>query len=737
MKKITLIQKLTVLFLASSLIGFCIITNSAGEYRSYWPTDLPLVIQLNVDTPTEYDAVVQSALETWNNVEGSYFEFAFGDRTTANGPGQDGINLLYFDANNDNFAPGTNTIAFSSTRTTTVGGYHAIESDYIYNAVGYPPATDGSSSKMDLKTITLHEIGHHMGLNHHGPAGNSNGSGSSGCGLNLPQQVMYWSVALGSLKRELFLHDEMGAVAIYPNFLIDGTITDQADASPILNAKLVFNEGTYAAYVGPHESAVGRDMRPGEVYTEAPTLEDGSYLLAVNTGNFSFQVQKFGYEPTDVIDVDFATPVGYGDTQVLTTDFELIKSPRVKLAGMVTNTKTGNSAQPEVVVSWVEDDKESQMMIASESGEYAFEVPANAYYKVEFFFDPPFEPYYVMDSVLVGSTDATLNLDVDPANLLFIYDSTNAQYSADYRNSLLNLGLGFVEWNTGTNNGSPDASLLNEFSDPLTILWVAGGDSSSNLSTDDLSLLENHLANGQRLILAGRNVVEFEDSNGSLIPEYAGVVQSGNSSGIRTIGYAGDIIGDGVNSLSLGAGKDILKLSGMGKGNITRMLYYGSGVADTNNVGAVRSQNETEGWKFILFSEGLDKLSEATVDTLLARSIKYACSEDFVSGIEVNFQNEDLPNVYSISQNYPNPFNPSTTIKFALPVNANVTLKIFNILGEQVDILHDGFMNAGSYELKWNATNASMSSGIYFYRIEANGVNGTNFSNTKKMILIK
>lgn len=739
MKKITLIQKSIILLIASAIIGFCIITNTQGVYRSYWPEDLPFVIQMNVDTPESYDEHIQYALDTWNAVEGSYFEFVMGPRSTANGAFADGINLLYFDNNYDNFTPGSNTIAFSSTRTSTVGGYHAIESDYIYNAAGFPPATDGSPNNMDLVTITLHEIGHHMGLSHHGPAGNSNGAGSEGCGINLPSQVMFWSVARGSLKRELFLHDEMGAVAIYPNFIIAGSITDTETGDPIENAKLVFNEGTYAAYVGPVESSLSsnRGLRPGEVYTEAPTLDDGSYLFAMNTANFSFQVEKFGYENSQVVNVNFDTPVGYGNTQDLTTDFELTKTPRVNLSGTVLNTKTGEPVQPEIVVTWVGDDNETQSQNAEADGSFSFVVPHNAYYNIEFFFDPPFEPYYIIDSLLVGSTNTTVDLSVMPANLLFVYGEENEIAAVTYKKSFENLGFGFVEWNTTEKEEDLNPEFLDEFAEPLTIFWLAGGDDSSNLTNDDIALLEEHLSKGDRLIMAGKNIVEFEDSNGALIPEYAGVRHAGNSSGVRIIGYAGDIIGDGINSLMLGAGKDLLSISDTRRGAVERVLFYGSNAADSANLGAVRSQNEDEGWKFILFSDAIEKASAAVFDTLISRSVKYANSDDFVTSVEIDLRNEDLPNVYSISQNYPNPFNPSTTIKFNLPVNANVSLKIFNILGEQVDVLKEGFMNAGTYELRWNAVNNSISSGIYFYRIEASGVNGSNYSQTMKMILLK
>ena len=81
-------------------------------------------------------------------------------------------------------------------------------------------------------------------------------------------------------------------------------------------------------------------------------------------------------------------------------------------------------------------------------------------------------------------------------------------------------------------------------------------------------------------------------------------------------------------------------------------------------------------------------------------------------------------------QNYPNPFNPSTKIKFDLPVSSAVKIVVFDVLGREVSTLVKGNMQPGSYEIDFNASDYP--TGIYFYRIEANG-----FSSVKKMALIK
>jgi hypothetical protein len=93
-------------------------------------------------------------------------------------------------------------------------------------------------------------------------------------------------------------------------------------------------------------------------------------------------------------------------------------------------------------------------------------------------------------------------------------------------------------------------------------------------------------------------------------------------------------------------------------------------------------------------------------------------------------QLDGVPLTYSLDQNYPNPFNPSTTINYSIPVSGRVTLRVFNVLGQEVGTLLNGDQNAGKYQLSFDASRYS--SGVYFYRIEA----GT-FSAVKKMMLLK
>ena len=93
------------------------------------------------------------------------------------------------------------------------------------------------------------------------------------------------------------------------------------------------------------------------------------------------------------------------------------------------------------------------------------------------------------------------------------------------------------------------------------------------------------------------------------------------------------------------------------------------------------------------------------------------------------------PAEYGLDQNYPNPFNPSTKISFRLAVDSKVSLRVFDLLGQEVMTLVNNDLAAGSHKVDFSAAN--LNSGVYFYKIEATGIDGSNFSDVKKMTLTK
>lgn len=139
----------------------------------------------------------------------------------------------------------------------------------------------------------------------------------------------------------------------------------------------------------------------------------------------------------------------------------------------------------------------------------------------------------------------------------------------------------------------------------------------------------------------------------------------------------------------------------------------------------------------------LFKINQTTAAGTMVGSIglKDLSGLDYSGGITALEEEKlNIPANFSLDQNYPNPFNPSTQIKFSLPIDANVNLTIYNLLGEVVRELVNSEMNSGVHTVQWNSDDISgskVSSGIYFYKLKANGADGNQFNQVRKMILLK
>lgn len=96
-----------------------------------------------------------------------------------------------------------------------------------------------------------------------------------------------------------------------------------------------------------------------------------------------------------------------------------------------------------------------------------------------------------------------------------------------------------------------------------------------------------------------------------------------------------------------------------------------------------------------------------------------------------------LPKDYAISQNYPNPFNPTTRIDYQLPFDSKVTLELYGVTGEKVGTIINSELAAGYYTTEVNASALNLASGVYIYRMSANGQNNQNFVQVKKLMLTK
>jgi len=166
--------------------------------------------------------------------------------------------------------------------------------------------------------------------------------------------------------------------------------------------------------------------------------------------------------------------------------------------------------------------------------------------------------------------------------------------------------------------------------------------------------------------------------------------------------------------------------------------------SEVNNHGFEIQRNSGSGFATVAFVQGngtttevknysfIDKNLTAGNYSYRLKQLDYNGMYEYSSNVEV-----DVTGLtdFVLIQNYPNPFNPTTMISFNLVVDSKVTLKIYNLLGQEVSTLLNQNLTAGLHEVNFDAT--GLNSGIYFYQLEALGIDGKTFSSVKKMILSK
>ncbi len=174
-------------------------------------------------------------------------------------------------------------------------------------------------------------------------------------------------------------------------------------------------------------------------------------------------------------------------------------------------------------------------------------------------------------------------------------------------------------------------------------------------------------------------------------------------------------------------------------------------ITETNNKGFEIQKKLGNSWVTSGFLNGkvnstnivqytyVDKLSDAVSGKLTYRLKQIDLNGSAHYSKEVEVAAIVGPNSYTLYQNYPNPFNPATTIKYLLPFESNVKITLYNITGAEIKVLANSTQAVGEHQLIFNAASESnLSSGVYFYSIEATSLDGSHsFRETKKMVLMK
>jgi hypothetical protein len=161
-------------------------------------------------------------------------------------------------------------------------------------------------------------------------------------------------------------------------------------------------------------------------------------------------------------------------------------------------------------------------------------------------------------------------------------------------------------------------------------------------------------------------------------------------------------------------------------------------IAGTNGNGIYRFPDTTGNWGVLGYPNNMDKFVTALG---IIRPIHYFAATVGTGVFEMYDilptppivsvkQEKSFPALFALYQNYPNPFNPSTVITFSLPCSGLTTIRIFNVLGQEIATLVNGTLPAGKHSVSWFAQNYP--SGVYFYRLRS-----ASFIETKKLVLMR
>ncbi len=172
-------------------------------------------------------------------------------------------------------------------------------------------------------------------------------------------------------------------------------------------------------------------------------------------------------------------------------------------------------------------------------------------------------------------------------------------------------------------------------------------------------------------------------------------------------------------------------------GNV--VLNWSTATETNNQMFEIERRTESSEFRTIAFVEGAGTVSETRNYSYIDKSVDQGINYYRLKQIDFNGTYEysdeieievNGPLTFALDQNYPNPFNPTTNIKYSVPEAGNVTLSVYNTVGEEVAVLVDGFSASGFFEVSFNASN--LPSGVYMYKLQS-----ANSVQTKKMMLLK
>jgi hypothetical protein len=685
------------------------------------------------------DAIWKGANQ-WNQVESSFMAFTQGGFTSANSVARDGINLVYFDDNYDNFAPGENVIAFSLT---FQSGSWAVESDLIWNAADFPPGTQGESNLQDMQGVVAHEFGHHLGLGHTGDDGNS----QPGAGDVIREAVMFWASSNGDTSnRVLDVDDEMAITSVYPRIYFTGSVLD-SEGQPIEGATYSVSENTTASYVVDPIPIWGWQIGGYVGNDNMPADAEGDFTFYTSSYNFDVTFSALDY-------VSQTVTIEMGETSSLIeeeVELNIVLEPAELNA--VTYTFNGLGSEEPIngdiyIYTNDFDISEPYRTGTIENGSAVLDLP-NGNYRAKIIADIPYA-YKEVENLSVAG-EGTFSFDLRKAEVLLIdHDyspglGNEADVEEYYFSAIDNMPTpyGYTFFDAESKTFDPEQLLVNDY---MAIVLFSGENADPVLPAEMVSRLENYLENGGNLFTTGQKLLRANNTTdlysqyfkmefaepGPTVIKVLYVDPSDNmfTSEWSFLQYSGSSGADNQND------PDIITLLDPG---VSHFLKY----HPSNNdwYAAAYYEDATLGYKVVHMGVGFESLMDLT-NVSAAEETRAAIMENIlteyfgvVTGVEDDAPGATLPEKFTLRNNYPNPFNPSTTIGFYTPTAQKIEVQVFNALGQKIATIANRQFTSGEHQVVWNGQDAygkAVASGTYFYRVTLQGQ-----SHVRKMLLIK
>ncbi len=355
-----------------------------------------------------------------------------------------------------------------------------------------------------------------------------------------------------------------------------------------------------------------------------------------------------------------------------------------------------------------------------------------------------------MDSTLAGG-DSTWHTTFAFASalgriqILLVDDDNGKTYENRYKTVLDSLGLPYAVWTKKTQLNPP----ASELAPYKNVFWFLGNEFGGGVIDNlDIASLKAHMNSGKNVFLAGIVAApQIWSTDSAFLIDYFHARPGGTTPDDVAVSVYDGVPGNGLSDhLTLGIFtapvsyiNTILTPQNGGVPTFTFKDEFGGG--NFGNGGVIFSGTH----RSVLLSFAPEMMSTATIpvtlqplDSLVQRVLNF-----FATGAVASVDDPadgSLPNGFVLLQNYPNPFNPTTTISYTIPYSSPIrpvrtTLKVYNVMGQEVATLVDRIEGPGNFSASWDGRNynqQAVSSGPYFYRL----IHG-ELTTTKKMVLLK